>query len=210
MSPYPQKLKISCDQPPEEPNQMKHNYMPVALAPGMSRAIQLELHATVVKTARYEIIILQESMERIVKEIKFFICDPLQYKTISNSLSMANKLPYEDCVTIVGTIASKEEPSLTNKSEPFSTALIGDDEMEEIRTMPLVGSVFWDPQTQQLRIDPELNKVFVEVESSVELSKTKTENNRERRLSELEGIGMITCNAVKQGAALTGETQDNY
>lgn len=62
--------------------------------------------------------------------------------------------------------------------------------------MPIVGSVYWDPQTQQLRVDAELSRVtktfihfdycmhshqlqiFVEMETSVEQSKTKTGNHR--------------------------------
>lgn len=27
--------------------------------------------------------------------------------------------------------------------------------------MPIVGSAYWDPQTQQLFVDPELNKVII-------------------------------------------------
>ena len=130
MTPYPEKLKIFCEQPADEPNQIKHNYMPVSLAPGMSKNIQLELHASVEKTAKFEVVILQQSMDRIVKEITFFIVEPQQYKSVSDTLAAANKRPYQDCVAIVGKIAPKEEPSLTNKSQTFSTALIGDDEME--------------------------------------------------------------------------------
>lgn len=130
MSPLPEKLKISCNQPLDEPNQMKHSYMPVSLAPGMSKVVQLELHATAERTARYEVIILQENMERLAKELVFFIVDPAQYKSVSNTLSAANKRPYVDCVSIVGKITAKDESSLTNKSQTISTALIGDDEME--------------------------------------------------------------------------------
>ena len=129
-SPYPEKLKISCEQPNDEPNEIKHKYMPVSLAPGMSKIVQLELHATVEKTSTYEVVILQENMETLVKTVKLFVMDPQQYKSVSNSLSAVNKRPYEDCVTIVGKITPKDETSLINKSQTFSTALIGNDEME--------------------------------------------------------------------------------
>jgi hypothetical protein len=129
LSPYPEKLKISCTQPSGEPNILKLSYLPVSLAPGMSKSVQMELHATIEKTSKYEILILQESMGKIVKDLTFFVVDIAQYRSLSNNLSAVNKKPYEDCVTIVGKVPTNEE-SLINKSQTFSTALIADDEME--------------------------------------------------------------------------------
>ena len=133
LSPYPEKIKILYTQPNDEPNILKHSYMPASLAPGMGKTIQMELHATVEKTSKYQIVIKQETNQEIIKELVFFVVDPIMYKNISNTLAVADRRPYESCVTIVGKVPSNEN-SLANKSLTFSTALITDDDMEVSRT----------------------------------------------------------------------------
>lgn len=127
ISPTPEKIKIFCHKPKDEPNNLIYNYTSILLAPGMGKTIKLELHADHEKTSKYVLEVLSASGDKLKKTLTFFIVKSIQYKSIRNALSLVRKRCYHDCVRILRRVHSMES-TFTNST--FSTALITDADLE--------------------------------------------------------------------------------
>lgn len=209
----PMHIRVACIPYKGEKNQLKSNFEPKKVAPGMSINIVLEYHADYPTTSNFEIKVARGINEgTISKSVSAYVVPMDIFKNIAKSLQLQKKSLYRNGIRPVGTtstIVLDEKSVLTRStSSPtqgfaatasiLSEALMDDDDIDEFLDLPIFRNIYWDPRIKQMFIDKTLGQVKVDGSMTVEDSLKLTEQLWEKRCEELESNGYYTLRTVKR------------
>ena len=90
----------------------------------------------------------------------------------------------------------------TKETNMFSKAFMDREEIEEIKEMPIMECMYYDPWEKKLKVDESMLSVDVDTQWTLDESKEVTQTRWANRLEQLEDKGMFS---YRSGAALSGQ-----
>ena len=210
----PMHIRLACIPYNGEKNQLKSNFEPKKVAPGMSINVILEYHADYPTTSNFEIRVARGINEdTITTNVSAYVVPMDIFKNIAKSLQLQKKSLYRNGIKPVGitqTIVLDEKSVLTRStSSPtqggaaatasiLSEALMDDDDVDEFLDLPMFKNLYWDPRTKQMFLDKTLGQVEVDGKYTVEDSIRNTQKKWDQKCDELENNGYYTLRTVKK------------
>eukprot|EP01038_Epipyxis_sp_PR26KG_P007840 gene7840-10647_t len=192
---------------PDEGNHIRLVHMPSRISPGISIPLVLEL------TAEYPMIRSSFQMNIthnlddsvITRFIDSNIVTVETFKHVKKSYQLQKINIFRSNVSIVGTCGTLTESRLNGEANSMLTApttasnvILDQDDIDDMRDLPIMGNLFWDPFEKCLRLDPTLGKVYVGSDISLQESIVKTNEQRKNRMLELEELGFHSARTIAQ------------
>lgn len=195
----PIRIHVTLTPQEDELNLIRLLHMPDKIAPGMSTLLTLELIADYPTTSMF-ILNISQSHNKMVftRVIEALVVNVETFKHVKRSLQLQKRPIYNAMVQQVGSSAAMHESlSLTNNASSSDHLLLMDeDDIEDVTSFPQAPNVYWDPFSKVLRVDPELGRISVGNDWTLEQSKEATKKRCEDRLNELEEQGFYTYRTV--------------
>jgi len=207
----PMRIRIACSPLKGESNTIRLVHLPNIIAPGLATTLFLELTAEYPMSSRFLLSVTQNHSDEVyTKEIEANVVSTETFKHVKKSLVLQKRPIYQPNVKVVANIPDfdtmGEDLHNYSSSATFTeAALLDEDDINDLLSLPMVHNVYWDPFAKCLRLDPKLGKIEVDGSSSLEDNKAKTQARREERMVELEEQGFLTINSL----ARMREDQDN-
>lgn len=202
VGPVMERFKVALEDRPEdeEENKIKCIYTPHPSAPGMQSVIKLVFYAKCTNHHNFSIRITR-GIDKFSETfaITALVVSSDSFKKISHGLKMKKKEVYAPGVSCLGTVSATQS-SIIGEGYPsiYTESLISDEELEDLKLIPFVGNVYYNPYSKRLIRDEVLSKVCTGNRWSVEESQQRTTEEWEKRLLELEMKGMVTERLIGQ------------
>lgn len=194
------RFKVVVSEQEETRNKVKCVYAPQPIAPGMNTVIKIILHAKESNQFSFPLSVTRGSTRVTeVFDVTVMIVPTKSFKKIAHNLRCKNKDIYSPCVECIGSL-SFTQSSFLGEGAPslFSENLMTEEDFEDLKDVPFVRNVYWNPHTKCLVHDSELSAVLTGKGWSLEESKEKSNINWDTRLMELEAKGMVTQRVFDQ------------
>ena len=180
-------------------NKMYCTYEPVRLAPGIRSYVDLHLSAEVEGIAECKFSVVESSTGReIERRIRAYVVPSQVFKTLHKHMELMHNNPeyniLKDGVATVGKVAHAHgsQKSLDEESN------LDDEELAEIRDMPIVHGCYFDPWTKTMRCDPDLLKVHVDPTWTVYESELEAQAMWAERFFQLSTKGMFSSDVMER------------
>ena len=186
-------------------NKIKCTYIPVRLAPGIHTDIILELSAEVPGISECELRIMQAStLTEIRRKVSCTVLTPEQYKTVSKEVEMATPdLEAEGTFSllsegVVNTGRTLENDEIGEFGKKPKETNLGEDEVKEIHSLPIVHGTYYNPRNKKLYYDQDFTKVVVNSNYSINECENETNAHCKDTFFDLEARGMYTTEILKK------------
>lgn len=181
-------------------NGVNCSYEPVRLAPGMKSQIELFLSAEVSGVCQCELRIVESSSGRIMStKIKAYVVPQLVWKNVNKQMELAHNDPeysmLNNNVKEIGRVITsygEKEASMEEESA------LNDEEIEEIKHMPIVHGVYYDPFTKKMKYDEDLMKILINPDWTIAELDTEAVAMWSERYFQLEEKGMYTSDLLER------------
>lgn len=180
-------------------NKIYCSYEPVRLAPGIRSNVDLHLSAEVVGVAECKMTLIESSTGReIDKFIRAYVVPSQLFKTLQKEMELLHNDPEYNClkegVKTVGKI-SQAHGALKSLHEESN---LDDEELEEIKDMPIVHGCYFDPWTKNMKCDPDLLKVVVDPTWTPYESELEAKALWAERFFQLSSKGMFSSDVMER------------
>ena len=180
----PMRIRIACSPLKGESNTIRLVHLPNIIAPGLATTLFLELTAEYPMSSRFLLTVTQNHSDEVyTKEIEANVVSTETFKHVKKSLVLQKRPIYQPNVKVVANIPDfdtmGEDLHNYSSSATFTeAALLDEDDINDLLSLPMVHNVYWDPFAKCLRLDPKLGKIEVDGSSSLEDNKAKTQARR--------------------------------
>lgn len=189
----PQILKVSVTPDEGEKNRIKANFVPMKIAPGVKQNFSLDLYAEESASTSFTLIVEQSvNRKQVMVPVKALVVPIDVFRHVVKSLTLQKRPIYRNGVTVVGALGSTDDSRsvvTSGGASVLSEAIMDDADMEEIMDLPLVDGLYYDSHSQTIKFDEKLAAVVVDGEITLEESKEKTAQVRNKQLDDLEDRG---------------------
>lgn len=161
----PLRIRLSIIPGPNELNVLRIINIPNMIAPGCTENITIELMAESNGISFFTLEIVQNYNQIIYRSmIEAHIVSTETFKYIKKSLQLQKRPIFREGVTMMSSIPGFSETfSLVTQSQSqgsFSeTAIMDEDDLDDLYSLPTGPNIYWDPFSKCLRIDPLLGRV---------------------------------------------------
>lgn len=158
------RIRVVCTPLKGENNTIRLVNLPDIIAPGLATNLLLELTAEFPMSSRFMVTVSQNhSNEVYSKEVEANVVSAETFKHVKKSLVLQKRPIYHANVRVVANIPDFDgvNDDLQNySSATFSeAALLDEEDIDDLLSLPMVHNVYWDPFSKCLRLDPKLGKV---------------------------------------------------
>lgn len=161
----PMRIRVQCTPLKGENNTIRLVHLPDIIAPGLATTLLLELTAEFPMSSRFMLTVTQNhTTEVFSKEVEANVVTTQTFKHVKKSLVLQKRPIYQPNVKVVANIPDfdtmMEDLHNYSSSATFSeAALLDEDDIDDLLSLPMVHNVYWDPFSKCLRLDPTLGKV---------------------------------------------------
>lgn len=176
----PMRIRVACTPLKGESNTIRLVHLPDIIAPGLATTLLLELTAEFPMSSRFLLTVTQNHTSEVFsKEVEANIVTTQTFKHVKKSLVLQKRPIYQANVRVVANIPDfdtmMEDLHNYSSSATFSeAALLDEDDIDDLLSLPMVHNVYWDPFSKCLRLDPALGKVLY----SIHCSKLKSRQSK--------------------------------
>ena len=161
----PLRIRLAMVPKKDEPNAIRLIKLPERISPGMSQQLVVELTADYPSFSVFYLTISQSSSDTVVKQIiEANVVSVDTFKHVKKSFQLQKRNIYRSNVSIIGSsgtaIEQREEATIATAHTTASEVVLDDDDVLDMKDLPMVENVFWDPFDKCLRVDQALGKVF--------------------------------------------------
>ncbi len=189
----PQILKVAVIPDEDERNRIKTNFVPMKIAPGVKQSFSLDLYAEESASTSFTLIVEQSVNRMEVRTpVKALVVPIDVFRHVVKSLTLQKRPIYRNGVSVVGALGATDDSRsiiTSGGASVLSEAIMDDADMEEMMELPLVDGLYYDSHAGVVKFDEKLAAVYVDGEISLEESKQKTSQMRNKQLDELEECG---------------------
>lgn len=189
----PQILKVAVIPDEGEKNRIKTNFVPMKIAPGVKQSFSLDLYAEESASTSFTLVVEQSVNRMHVKTpVKALVVPIDVFRHVVKSLTLQKRPIYRNGVSVVGALGSTDDSRsivTSGGASVLSEAIMDDADMEEIMDLPLVDGLYYDSHSQLIKFDEKLAAVCVDGEFTLEESKERTTQMRNKILDDLEDHG---------------------
>ena len=189
----PQILKVVVIPDEGEKNRIKTNFVPIKIAPGVKQSFSLDLYAEESASTSFTLVVEQSVNRTQVKTpVKALVVPIDVFRHVVKSLTLQKRPIYRNGVSVVGALGSTDDSRsivTSGGASVLSEAIMDDADIEEIMDLPLVDGLYYDSHSQLIKFDEKLAAVCVDGEFTLEESKERTMQMRNKILDDLEDRG---------------------
>tara|TARA_A100001015_G_scaffold298342_1_gene380948 strand:+ start:2510 stop:3736 length:1227 start_codon:yes stop_codon:yes gene_type:complete len=180
-------------------NKITCSYEPIRLAPGIRSNIDLYLSAEVEGVVECKLSVVESSTCREIElYIRAYVVSSTIFKTLQKELELLHNDPEYNIlkkgVKTIGKVAHAHG-SLKSLEEESN---LDDEELAEIKDMPIVHGCYFDPWTKTMKCDPDLLKVIVDPTWSVYESELEAKAMWAERYFQLSSKGMYSSDVMER------------